>query len=90
MRVLGVLLPALSALLGGVVSAKRGGYGALSGLLFGVGFVLILLALAFIIKGGALSPVKSAVLYTAMILLSVLGGVIGAHKPSRKRRKRRK
>ena len=87
---IGVLLPALSALFGGAVSSKAGGGGALSGLLFGIGFVGVLLLLSFLLKGSAFSPLKSLVLYTAMLLIAVLGGVLGTHKRQKRHRSKRR
>jgi len=87
---IGVLLPSLSALFGGIVSSKTGGGGALSGLLFGIGFVAVLLLLSFLLRDGAFSPFKSLVLYTAVLLIAVLGGVLGTHKRQKRRRAKRR
>ncbi len=87
---IGVLLPSLSALFGGIVSSKTGGGGALSGLLFGIGFVAVLLLLSFLLEDGAFSLFKSLVLYTAVLLIAVLGGVLGTHKRQKRRRAKRR
>lgn len=85
----GVLLPSLSSLLGGIVSSKAGGGGALSGLVFGIAFIGMLFLLSFLFKDGNFSLFKSLVLYTAMLLLSVLGGVLSTRRrPKRHRAKR--
>ena len=86
----GVLLSALSALFGGIVSSKTGGGGALSGLLFGIPFVAVLLLLSFLLKDGAFSLLKSLVLYTAVLLIAVLGGVLGTHKRQKRRHAKRR
>ena len=88
--ILGALLPALSALFGGTVSSKVGGGGALSGLLFGIGYVSVLLLLSLLLKDGAFSPTKSLVLYTAMLLVAVLGGVLGMGRRQKRRRAKRR
>ncbi len=87
---IGVLLPSLSALFGGIVSSKTGGGGALSGLLFGISFVSVLLLLSFLLEDGAFSLFKSLVLYTAVLLIAVLGGVLGTHKRQKRRRAKRR
>ena len=90
-RILGVLLPALTAFFGGIVCSKAaGGAGALFGLFSGILLVICLIVLAKITGENSISIAKSAVLYTALLLLSVLGGTLGAHKKSRKRRKKRR
>lgn len=90
-RTLGVLLPSLTAFFGGIVSARsRGGMGALSGLLCGALLVIILVLLAHFSGDAARSLGARAVLYTVLLLLSVLGGTLGAQKRGKRRRKRRK
>lgn len=90
-RILGVLLPALSAFLGGIVSSRvKKRAGALTGLISGILFVALLFLLSVLLGEDSFSIGKSVVLYTALLLLSVLGGTLGAHKRGRRRRKKRR
>jgi len=88
-RIVGFALPALTALVGGItagISEKK--QGALCGLCSGAAFVLVLFLLSFFANGGALSAFETLISYTVLILLSVLGGLIGASQGG-KRKKRR-
>ncbi len=88
-RALGMLLPALTALLGGIVSGKADGkQGALAGLLHGLLFVLTLFLLSLLFGEGDLSLAYTLISYTIMLLLSVLGGLLGASARGKKKKRR--
>ena len=86
---LGILLPMLASLFGGAVSAKLGGAGAVSGIIHGAVFTLLLYLLSLLMSADVFSLSKTVVFYTVLILVSALGGVLGARKKGKKRRKRR-
>lgn len=90
-RTLGVLLPALTSFFGGIVSARaKGGMGALSGLISGALLVIILALSAHLLGDSTRSFGARTVLYTFLLLISVLGGMLGAQKKGKRRHKRRK
>ena len=77
--------------LGGIVSSRvKKRAGALTGLISGILFVALLFLLSVLLGEDSFSIGKSVVLYTALLLLSVLGGTLGAHKRGRRRRKKRR
>lgn len=88
--IVGAFLPALTALLGGFASARiNGTLGALSGLASGALFVALLFILRAFFGSGEASLGKVLVLYTLILLLSVLGGALGTAKRQKKRRYKR-
>ncbi len=88
-RALGMLLPALAALFGGIVSGKaEGKQGALAGLFHGLIFILSLFLLSLLLGEGDLSLAYTLISYTVMLLLSVLGGLLGASARGKKKKRR--
>ena len=88
---LGMLFPALTAFLGGIVAGKKEGkQGALAGLLYGALFLLTLFTLSLLFGEGDFSFAKTILSYTLLLLLSVLGGLLGASRKTKKRRHKRR
>jgi len=88
---LGMLFPALTAFFGGIVAGKKEGrQGALAGLLYGALLLLTLFALSLLLGEGDFSFAKTILSYTLLLLLSVLGGLLGASRKTKKRRHKRR
>ena len=89
----GVVLPTVCALLGGILagrSTRRAG--ALMGILSGLLFTGTLIFLSWILGESTLALGARILLYAVLLLLSMLGGILGAmrgHKRKKGRRKRR-
>jgi putative membrane protein (TIGR04086 family) len=89
MHIVGVLSPAITAFFGGILAGKaEGKQGALAGLLGGLPFVLLLFIVSRFVGGVGLSALLTLLSYTALLLLFVLGGTLGASKKTRRRRRR--
>lgn len=89
---LGLLSSALTAFLGGWIAGKLHGHAFLTvGLLNGVAMTVIMLPLSLLFVNDASNYAGwlSAVIHTAFLLFSALGG-LAASKPVKKRKKRKK
>lgn len=86
----GCIIGALMALLGGFVAGKRQKHtGALSGVIFGLMFVAVLLFLGHMCGGG--TPLwMQTVAYGIFLLLSALGGALGTVEVGKRHHKRRR
>ena len=84
-----VLLPSLTALGAGIAAGRiEGKQGALAGLFFGLLFVLLLWGLSLLIGEGARGLGETVIFYSVLIFISVLGGLIGASRRHKKRKRR--
>ena len=86
----GCILGALMALLGGLLAGKRQKHtGALSGVIFGLMFVAVLLLVGHMCGGG--TPLwKRTVAYGIFLLLSALGGALGTVEVGKRHHKRKR
>lgn len=90
-RSVGILLPSATAFAGGIVAGKvEKKQGALAGILHGVFFLLSLFLISRIFGNGELSLPLSLILYGVILLLSALGGMLGATKRSKGKKRRKK
>ncbi len=90
-QVTSTLLPALTAFFGGIIAGKtEKKQGALAGILHGILFVLFLFLLSRLLGEGDFSVAHTLISYTVMLVLSVLGGTVGAAKRQKGKKRRHK
>ena len=88
--IFGVAAMLLTALFGGLMTAKfHGQRGLSSGALFGLGMVLIL-ALISLVCGAKITTAVFSILAPVAVLTAALGGVIGAGEKKPKKKRKRK
>ena len=88
--IISVLLPSVTALTAGIIAGRtEGKQGALAGLLFGLLFLGLLWTLSLMQGEGGRSLGETVIFYSILLLLSVLGGVIGASRHHKKRKRRK-
>lgn len=89
-HLVGIALPAVTAFFGGIVAGKTNKpMGALSGTICGACFIGSLFLLSFFLGEGSFTAWQTLLFYAVLLLLSLLGGFLGASKRNARKRRRR-
>ena len=89
-RLLGIALPAVTAFFGGIFAGKANKpMGALSGAFCGACFIGLLFLLSTFLGEGSFAAWQTLLFYAILLLLSLMGGFLGASKRSTRKKHRR-
>jgi putative membrane protein (TIGR04086 family) len=84
----GLLCLSLAALIGGFAAGRRNKcQGALAGLLSGLFTLALLFLLSLFMKGEEATVLYAVVTRATLLLFAVFGGILGASRPSRRKRR---